>query len=636
MSTKFLLALLPLGTLAGPETSFSARSNPSNASVYGVTSDPTTAANQTFDYIVVGAGTAGTTIAARLSEDANVRVLLVEAGGDNRTNPLVDDIYQFGVAYNTALDWAWDTDQNRTIHGGKTLGGSSSINGATWTRGMKEQYDSWSEFLDPSEASAGWNWDGIFPYMKKVFILKISNGKKGSYVQCGQAEGFHPPNATQRAVGANDVPEYHGFTGPVQATFPKLMFAGPEEPYFAQTAANVTGLKILQDLNGGDPHCVSFVPNDHVVTCVQSLDPQKNDSRSSAATAYLSPAEHKRTNWLTLIDHQVTKIIFAPNSAANQTATGIAFATRGGPTYAANVRRDVILSAGAINSPALLQLSGIGDAAHLSSIGITPLIDLPAVGLNLQEQTLGGVGAHGTGFDPDGKGPSDVIAFPGLKEVFGDDADEVGRGIVANLTSWAQDMVGRGAASVAPILELLYNTGVPDDLGIVVWPLLPFSRGNVAITSMDPFTKPEVNVNYFGVPFDLEVGVAGLTLARKILQTPPLRSALLCSPFGRQYLIFTHPSTLSVGETLPGFALVPADNPFDAWADWFKSIFQANCHPIATTALGGVVDARLRVHGTANVRVADAGIIPLQLSAHLQSTVYGIAEKAADIIKITI
>ncbi|KAA1475429.1 alcohol oxidase [Dentipellis sp. KUC8613] len=606
MSSMVLLAFLPLGTLAGPGTSFSARSNPSNASAYGVTSDPATAANQTFDYIVVGAGTAGTTIAARLSENANVRVLLVEAGGDNRTNPLVDDIYEFTVAYNTALDWAWDTDQNRTIHGGKTLGGSSSINGATWTRGMKEQYDSWSEFLDPSEANAGWNWDGIFPYMKK-------------------AEGFHPPNATQRAVGANDVPEYHGFTGPVQATFPKLMFAGPQEPYFAQTAANVTGLEILPDLNGGDPHCVSFVPN--------SLDPQKNDSRSSAATAYLSPAEHKRTNWLTLINHQVTKIIFAPNSTENQIATGVSFATQGGPTYTANVRRDVILSAGAISSPALLQLSGIGNATHLSSIGITPLVDLPAVGLNLQEQTLGAVGAHGTGFDPKGKGPSDVIAFPGLKEVFGDDAEELGQGIVANLTSWAQDMVGRGAAvsveelekaykiqagliinSSAPILELLYNTGSPDDLGIVMWPLLPFSRGNVAITSTDPFTKPEVNVNYFGVPFDLEVGVAGLTMARKIFQTPPL-------------------SSLSVGETLPGFTIVPADNPFDAWADWFKSIFQANCHPIATTALGGVVDAQLKVHGTANVRVADAGIIPLQLSAHLQSTVYGIAEKAADILK---
>ncbi|KAA1467680.1 alcohol oxidase [Dentipellis sp. KUC8613] len=600
----FLLSLLPLSVVARPERLISSRSAP--PVTYGVSSDPTTAANQTFDYIIIGGGTAGMTMAARLSEDPNISVLVVEAGGDDRMDPFVSDVYKFTAAYGTPMDWGWATDQNRTIHGGRTLGGGSAINGATWTRGMKEQYDSWSKFLEPSESDLGWNWDGLFPYMKK-------------------AEGFTRPNENQRSIGANDVPEYHGFTGPVQSTFSKKMYAGPQQPYFAQTVTSLTGLKLLPDINGGDSHCVAFVPS--------SMDPRNGDSRSSAAVAYLSPVEKDRKNWLTLVNHQVTSILFTPSNAGLQTATGVYFAAEGGPYYTANARLEVILSAGAINSPALLQHSGIGDAAHLSSLGISTVIDLPAVGRNLQEQTVASIGANGTGFDVGGMGPTNVIAFPGLKEVFGDKAEKVGKEMLGNLTAWARDMAAKGVVisaealekeykvqaelilnSNAPIIEFLYNTGFPGDLSIVMWPLLPFSRGRVFITSTDPFTRPQVDVNYYSIPFDLQVNVAGATLARKILQSPPL-------------------SNLYVAETVPGLNIVPADDPFDAWADWLKSTFGANSHPMATTALGSVVDGRLRVRGTTNLRVVDAGIIPLQFSGHLQSTIYGLAEKAADIIK---
>ena len=159
----------------------------------GVTSSPDTANGQTFDYIVVGAGLTGTTVAARIAEDSSVTILLVEAGGDNRTNPQVYDIYAYSQAFGGPMDWAWSTDQGKVIRGsviivtsvvltpltmlpcrGKTLGGSSSINGGHWTRGLNAQYDAWSALLEPSETSVGWNWTNLWSYMKKVRIHSLS------------------------------------------------------------------------------------------------------------------------------------------------------------------------------------------------------------------------------------------------------------------------------------------------------------------------------------------------------------------------------------------------------------------------------------------------------------------------------
>lgn len=246
----------------------------SGAAPFGVTSDASAAANSTFDYIIVGGGTAGLALAARLSEDAHVRVLVVEAGPDNRTDEVVKDIVAFPAAVGTAVDWAYATVGGQVISGGKTLGGSSSINGGTWTRGMRAQYDAFTALLEPGDVDKGWNWDGLFAYMKK-------------------SERYSPPNATQRAIGAGSVDAYHGFDGAVRAAFPTGMFAGPEQPYFAQTVQNLTGIRLLPDLNGGDANCVAFVP--------VSLNKFENDTRSSSAQAYLTPVEHTRTNWLTQI-----------------------------------------------------------------------------------------------------------------------------------------------------------------------------------------------------------------------------------------------------------------------------------------------------------------------------------------------
>jgi choline dehydrogenase-like flavoprotein len=410
------------------------------------------------------------------------------------------------------------------------------------------------------------------------------------------------------------------------------MYGGPQQPDFVNTIVSLTGIKHYKDLNGGTPNCVSITPF--------MMNWHDSDHRSSSVQAYLTPVESRRTKWTTLTNHIVTKINWASTSIPLK-AAGVQFApTAKGPArYTAFARREVIIAAGAIQSPALLQLSGIGDSAILNPLGITTRVDLKTVGKNLQEQTINSLGANGNGFDRGGRGPSDAIAFPNIYQTFGSQASAKVQQIQSSLGTWAQSQAGSALNAQAlqqiyqvqadliinknaPIVELFYDTGFPDDLGIDMWQLLPFSRGNVKITSTDPYKKPQINVNYFSVDYDLSVQVAGARLSRRIFKSPPLNS-------------------LSTGETIPGTSRVPdnGDNGSDAaWRSWITQGFGAVAHPVGTAAmmkrsLGGVVNAQLKVYDTQNVRVVDASVVPLQVSAHLSSTLYGVAEKAADLIK---
>ncbi|KAF8154931.1 hypothetical protein B0H34DRAFT_753101 [Crassisporium funariophilum] len=578
----------------------------------GVTTSVSAVNGQTFDYIVVGAGLAGTTVAARLAENGGVTVLLIEAGADNRNDPRVYDIYRYGEAFNSELTWSWPTTEGRSILGGKTLGGGTSINGAAYTRGLNAQYDAWSTLLEPSEASVGWNWQGVWGYMKK-------------------SESFSAPNSDQAAKGAQFIDSYHGYSGPVQVTYPNQMYGGPQQTAFINTIVGLTGIKRYKDLNGGTPNCVSITP--------LSINWHDGDHRSSSIMAYLTPVEGARTNWLTLTSHQVTKINWNAGSIP-LTASGVEFApASGGSTrYTAFARREVIVAAGAIQTPALLQLSGIGDSNVLNPLGITTRIDLKSVGKNLQEQPMNIFGAGGNGFDLGGRGPSDAIAFPNIYEIMGSQANATVAKIRSSIATWAASQADSGlnAAALeqifqvqadliinnnAPVAELFYDTGYPATLGILLWNLLPFSRGAVKLTSSDPFTYPQVKVNYFSVDVDLDIQAAGARLSRKILTTAPL-------------------SSLSTGETIPGSAVPDnAERGTDAdWKTWIKREYMSVAHPVGTASmmkrsLGGVVNAQLKVYDTTNVRVVDASVLPLQVSAHLSATLYGVAEKAADLIK---
>ncbi|KAI0668760.1 alcohol oxidase [Trametes maxima] len=583
----------------------------------GITTDSNSVNGKTYDYIVVGGGLTGTTVAARLAENPSMTVLMIEAGGDDRSDSRVYDVYAYGQAFGSELDWSWPADRGKLIRGGKTLGGSSSINGGHWTRGLNAQYDAFSKLLEPEEANVGWNWAGMFNYMKK-------------------AEGFSAPNDQQRAKGADSIDSYHGTSGPVQVTFPDAMYGGPQLLDFANTVVNLTGMPHFRDLNGGTPNCVSITPF--------MMNWHENDRRSSSIEAYYTPVENARDNWTLLTKHMATKVLFTGNSAP-YTAKGVEFAAASGSgsRFQAFARREVILAAGAIQTPALLQLSGVGDSALLGPLGIKTLIDLKTVGKNLQEQTMNSLGANGNGFNPGGRGPTDSIAYPNIYQLFGNKASSAVQTIRSSISSWAQSQASSAHSADAlstiygiqadliinhnaPVAELFFDSGYPADLGIDMWGLLPFSRGSVKITSNNPFAKPEIKVNYFSVDFDLSVQVAGARLSRKILSSPPL-------------------SSLSVGEVIPGHDKVPDNGDGGSDADWKKWInqdgsagFSSVAHQIGTAAmmkrsLGGVVDAQLKVYDTANVRVVDASVLPMQLSAHLSSSLYGIAEKAADLIK---
>jgi choline dehydrogenase-like flavoprotein len=267
-----------------------------------------------------------------------------------------------------------------------------------------------------------------------------------------QAETWSGPNDQQRAKGADGIDSYHGSNGPVQVTFPDDMFGGPQQGYFVQSIQSLTGIAKSRDLNGGDPNCVSFTPN--------SINWHDQDHRSTSASAYLTPVEGIRTNWLTVVNHQVTRLLWSTDGT--NTATGVEFkqADNTGQEYQVYARKEVILAAGAINTPAVLQRSGVGDPAILNPLGIATVIDLPTVGKNLQEQTMNSLGANSNGFDWGGRGPSDVIAYPNLYQVFGADGQATAQRILSNVGTWADSQKGSGLSKEA--LQTIF--GIQADL----------------------------------------------------------------------------------------------------------------------------------------------------------------------------
>ncbi|KAG6885228.1 hypothetical protein C0993_004635 [Termitomyces sp. T159_Od127] len=553
LSYPFFVLCLACLSLASP-------SLPKRASS-GITTSPGAADNKTFDYIVIGGGLTGTTVAARLTEDPGISVLVIEAGADDRQDPRVYDIYTYGQFTATELDWAWPTVEGRVIKGGKTFGGGSSVNGAAYTRGAKEQYDAWSTLLEPFEADVGWNWDGLCPYMIK-------------------SEAFSPPDDVQVSKGAQFIDTYHGYSGPVGVTFPEsgAMYGGPQQPSFITTIQELTGIKRSQDLNGGMPNGVSVTPI--------TVNWRNQGRRSSAPEAYYTPVENARPNWVILTKHQVTKINWFGVSLP-LTASGVEFApSTGGPTrYVAFARKEVIVAAGAIQTPALLQISGIGDSAALGPLGIQTLIDLKTVGRNLQEQSMSAVGATDNGFDIGGRGPSDAIAFPNIIELFGAQWNTTAQKIFANIPNYAKSQAEGGlneealrtifgvqadliVNKYAPVSEIFYDTGYPAMVGMVMWNLLPFSRGTVIINSTDPFVYPTIKVNFFAADIDMDIQVATARLSRRIITTPPL-------------------SFLTTGEKVPGNA-VPDDaerGTDAAWNAWIKDTYVSVFHPVGTAAM---------------------------------------------------
>ncbi len=523
-----------------------------------------------FDFVVIGAGSAGCVLANRLTESGRYRVLLLEAGGEDR-NPWIHIPLGYGKLFtNPKFNWLYTGEPdaasgNRRIAQprGKVLGGSSSINGLVYIRGQHEDYDHWR-----SLGNTGWGFDDVLPYFRK---------------------------SEDQQHGADD---YHGAGGP-------LTVSDPSEPhplceaYIA--AAEQCGYPRNPDFNGARQEGFGYVQ----LTL-------RNGRRSSTATGYLRPAR-RRKNLSVLTHAHATRILFSGKSAV-----GVDYLHRG-QKRSANARREVIVAGGAFNSPQLLQLSGIGPASLLRDSGIHLIADMPGVGANLQDHYNGRLVLRST----EAFTLNDVVNNFGrgfvaaLRYLF------LRKGFLTMGASYAAGFLRTDPALPRPDIQaglaLFSADKAGDDLhrfsgfSMVVRLLRPESRGTVLIQSADPLRAPAIRPNYLATPKDREVLLAGLKAVRRILNTPTMR----------RYIAREHE---------PGAACESDADLLDHLRRRGGISYHPVGTCRMGNDASAVVDERLRVHGLQGLRVVDASIMPTIVSGNTNAPTIMIAEKGADMI----
>ncbi|WFD24527.1 hypothetical protein MEQU1_003229 [Malassezia equina] len=575
--------------------------------------------NTTWDYIVVGGGLTGLVVSRRLAEEAGKKVLVIEPGMDERKNEDVYKVSKYGAAFDTKLDWAFETKpqaviegRTRKIRAGRLLGGSTGINGAAWNRAARAQYDSLGEIVGDHH----FNFTILQSYMNR-------------------AESFVPPNHKQKEAGADFVSSAHGWDGPLSIGFSpikhaKRMFTGPAPHAFTEAMAAVLHAPKLADQCDGNNTGVAFTPT--------SISQQ---GIRQASYMYL---EGTGDNLHILLGNRVRRLLWNDGQPRSATAVQVQAAPDAG-IYVLHAQDEIILAAGALNTPGILERSGVGAKDVLDKARIRQVINLPGVGKNLQEQTMNTMGLKAD-VNYTGGGPSNTIANTNIYQLFSN-ATQMRKYMYNHLDEWANLLQSQGhvvhASTLqqhwkhvmhafldqgAPVTEHFFDTGYPaNSYGIDTWFLLPFSRGSVHVTSSNVFASPSLDPNYFAVPIDMDFQVASMRANRRLF-------AHMSKQPG-----FTH------GEHVPGMELVPEnDNNYGAWRAWILGLenkgdgFGTVSHPIGTCSMmphadGGVVGPRFTLYGTTNVRIVDASILPVQISAHLSSTLYGLAEYAADMIR---
>jgi len=525
--------------------------------------------NRTYDYLVVGAGSAGCVMANRLSEDEQERVLLLEAGKpDDDRKISIPALY--AELFKTERDWEYYTEpqpelNNRRIYWprGKTLGGSSSLNAMVYVRGHPADYDQWA-----SLGNDGWGWDDVLPYFKLL-------------------EDTHEIEAEHRGTG-----------GPLHIT----NLRSPNEMSRAFVDAGVSvGYSRNGDFNGSDQDGIGLLE----VT-------QKDGKRYSAADAYLQPAL-ERPNLDVETNAQVTRVRFDGTRAV-----GVTYNQDGCSTQV-ETTAEIILCSGAVNSPQLLMLSGVGPADHLREHDLPIVADRPGVGRNLHDHPLFAVNYEAT--KPVSLGtaekPWNLVRYltkyllwkSGPLTTSGPEAAAI---IRSDRDLPAPDLL----IAFAPAYNDVTAPDPPDGHGfsIAIGLLCPKSRGRITLQSADPFADPIIDPNYLSHKDDLARLVNGLRRAREIVQAPPF------DPYR--------------GEELAPWSANPTD---DAMSEYIRDNVGTFYHPVGTCKMGddemAVVDDRLRVHGVERLRVVDASVMPIIIRGGPNATTIMIAEKAADYVK---
>ena len=525
-----------------------------------------------YDYIITGAGSAGCVLAARLTEDPEVKVLLIEAGGSDR-HPFFHMPAGFAKMTKGIGSWGWSTVPQRHMKDrvlwytqAKVLGGGSSINAQIFTRGNPKDYDEWSEL----DGCKGWSFRDILPYFKRS-------------------------EDNQRFSNA-----YHGTGGPLGVSAPINPL--PINEAFIR-AGQEYGLPYNSDFNGATQLGVG-----HYQITV------RNARRSSTAVEYLKPAR-QRGNLTVITGRSVTRIVVEKGRAV-----GVELGAAGGATETIRCERDVIVSSGTIGSARLLMLSGIGPADHLTSVGIPVVHDLPGVGSNLQDHLDLYVIAECTGshtYDSYAswyralgagiqyllykKGPVASTLFETGAFAYADDAAR---------SPDVQFHLGLGSGIEAGVAKLK-NNGLTLNAAFI----RPRSLGSVRLGSNDPAAMPLIDPNYFADPYDREISIKGLRIARELLQQPALKPFLL-------------------GERLPGPELVSDEDLFEYACRSGKT----QHHPVGTCRMGHdamavVSPDDLRVHGISGLRVCDASIMPRLVSSNTNAATIMAGEKGSDIIR---
>lgn len=526
-----------------------------------------------FDFIIVGGGSAGCVLANRLTADPGTRVLVVEVGPrDHWWDLLVEMPAAMAYAVGSrSHDWRFESEPEPFLNGrrlvhprGKVLGGSSSINGVVYQRGNPADFDSWGA----EKGMEGWDYAGVLPYFARMEGVKNADA--------GPSRGRSGPQDLVRAPVNN--PLFHAFLA----------------------AAGEAGYNLGTDVNEEQEVFGAF---DRAV---------RRGRRVSAAKAYLNPIR-RRPNLFLRCETLVTKVIFDGNRAV-----GVRLKERGGPEV--DVRAgEIVLAGGAMNSPQLLQLSGVGDTAHLKGLGIDPVLDLPAVGENLQDHL--GIHLQNRCVQPVSmKIMRDRYRWP----LIGAQWLLAGKGPGASSQIEAGGFVRTRDGldypdmmlAFAPIATRTDPASQVDDHGYQLYVMAgrPESRGTIKIKSGDPTDTPSMVFNYLSTENDRTWWPNAIRMARNILDQASLK------PFDG-------------GETVPGRAVATDEELLN----WVKDRGRTGLHPVGSCRMGvgedSVVDPQtMRVHGLDGLRVVDASVMPTIVNANTYAPVMMIAEKAADLI----